>query len=94
MIKSDDFTPRSLDDMVFGNAAAKDMLTNIVSGNLPFPAFGKCGILLHGAWGTGKTTLAKMLPDLLEAGRGGNDSGYRLHKCAMAGDGASTVQKI
>ena len=94
MIKSDDFTPRSLDDMVFGNAAAKDMLTNIVSGNLPFPAFGKCGILLHGAWGTGKTTLARMLPDLLEAGRGGNDSGYRLHKCAMAGDGASTVQKI
>jgi replication-associated recombination protein RarA len=80
--------------MVFGNATAKSKLEDIVSGNLPFPAFGMCGILLYGTWGTGKTTIARMLPDMMEHARGGKDSGYSFHKCAMGGDGASTVQSI
>jgi replication-associated recombination protein RarA len=94
MFNPNDFTPTQLDDMVYGNANAKSKLKDIVSGNLPFPAFGKCGILLYGAWGTGKTTLARMLPDMMEQARGGDDSGYEFHKCAMGGDGASTVQKV
>ena len=76
MFNPNDFTPTQLDDMVYGNANAKSKLKDIVSGNLPFPAFGKCGILLYGAWGTGKTTLARMLPDIMEQARGGDDSGY------------------
>jgi len=79
---------------VYGNANAKSKLKDIVSGNLPFPAFGKCGVLLYGAWGAGKTTLAHMLPDMMEQARGGDDSDYEFHKCAMGGDGASTVQKV
>ena len=94
MLTRNNFAPTTLNDMVFGNTTAKSKLEDIVSGDLPFPAFGKCGILLDGAWGTGKTTLAKMLPDLMEQARGGDISGYNFHKCAMAGDGASTVQKI
>lgn len=88
------FTPTTLDDIVTGNPADKAKLEDIVTGKVPFPAFGKCSILLYGAWGTGKTTLAKMLPDLMEQARGGDDSGYEFHKCAMGGDGASTVQKV
>jgi len=94
MLDRNNFAPTTLDDMVFGNATVKSKLEDIVSGNLPFPAFGKCGILLYGAWGTGKTTLARMLPDMMEQARGGEDSGYSFHKCAMGGDGASTVQSI
>ena len=94
MLNRNNFAPTTLDDMVFGNTTAKSKLEDIVSGNLPFPAFGKCGILLYGAWGTGKTTLANMLPDMMECARGGDFSGYSFHKCAMAGDGASTVQSI
>lgn len=94
MLDRKNFAPTTLDDMVFGNATAKSKLEDIVSGNLPFPAFGMCGILLYGTWGTGKTTLARMLPDMMEHARGGEDSGYSFHKCAMGGDGASTVQSI
>ena len=94
MLDRNNFAPTTLDDMVFGNATAKSKLEDIVSGNLPFPAFGMCGILLYGTWGTGKTTLARMLPDMMEHARGGVDSGYSFHKCAMGGDGASTVQSI
>jgi hypothetical protein len=49
MLDRNDFTPTTLGDMVFGNATVKSKLEDIVSGNLPFPAFGKCGILLYGA---------------------------------------------
>ncbi len=38
---------------------------------MPFPFKGKSGILLHGVWGTGKSTLAMLLPDLFEAAYGG-----------------------
>lgn len=38
---------------------------------MPFPFGGKTGILLHGTWGTGKTTLAELLPELLETAYSG-----------------------
>jgi replication-associated recombination protein RarA len=94
MFNPNDLTPTQLDDMVYGNAKAKSKLKDIVSGNLPIPAFGKCGILLCGAVGTGKATLARILPNMMDQARGGQDSGYEFHQCAMGGDGASTVQKV
>jgi DNA polymerase III delta prime subunit len=42
---------------------------------MPFPFGGKTGILLHGTWGTGKTTLAELLPDLLESAHSGTWTG-------------------
>ena len=94
MINPDDFAPRTLEEMVISDADSKAKLNEVVTGTVPFPAFGKCSILLFGAWGTGKTTLARMLPDLMEKFRGGAESGCEFHKCAMGGDGASAVQRI
>ena len=59
-------TPNCLDDFLFSNGTHKRMLELILSRKLPFPFGGKTGILLHGTWGTGKTTLAELLPELLE----------------------------
>lgn len=59
-------TPNCLDDFLFSNSTDRKMLELILSRKLPFPFSGKTGILLHGTWGTGKTTLAELLPDLLE----------------------------
>jgi DNA polymerase III delta prime subunit len=64
-------TPNCLDDFLFSNATDKRMLELILSRKLPFPFGGKTGILLHGTWGTGKTTLAQLLPELLETAYSG-----------------------
>ena len=94
MINPDDFVPRTLEDMVIGDTDSKSKLNDIVTGTIPFPAFDKCGILLFGAWGTGKTTLARMLPDLMEANRGGADALSSFHACAQGGNGAALMNKI
>ena len=60
-------TPNCLDDFLFSNAADHALLKLILERKLPFPSNGKSGILLHGTWGTGKSTLATLLPELLEA---------------------------
>ncbi len=65
-------TPNFLDDFLFSNPADKRTLELILSRKLPFPFGGKTGILLHGTWGTGKTTLAELLPELLETAYSGN----------------------
>ncbi len=59
-------TPNCLDDFLFSNPADRKKLALILQRKLPFPFGGKSGILLHGTWGTGKSTLAKLLPSLLE----------------------------
>jgi len=94
MINPDDFAPRTLEDMVISDADSKAKLNDIVSGAVPFPAFGKCGILLFGAWGTGKTTLARLLPDLMETNRGGANALSSFHACAQGGNGAVLMNKI
>ncbi len=94
MFNPDDLNPQSIDDCVFGNATAKVTLQDIVSNTLPFPAFGKCAILLYGTWGTGKTTLARLLPDLMEQARKGQSAYSTFHKCAMGANGMSLINKI
>jgi DNA polymerase III delta prime subunit len=62
-----DLTPNCLDDFLFSNEADHALMKLILGRKLPFPFNGKSGILLHGTWGTGKSTLATLLPELLEA---------------------------
>ena len=64
-------TPNCLYDFLFSNAADQDLLKLILGRKLPFPFNGKSGILLHGTWGTGKSTLAKLLPELIETAYSG-----------------------
>ena len=95
MITANTVTPKTVNDCVMGNQEAKGTLDDLVSGKIPFPAFGKCGILLHGLWGTGKTTLAKLLPDAIERARVGHDAQYGdFHSCAMGANGVTLMNKI
>jgi len=94
MISEQDFLPKSLDECVISDIHSRDTLHHVVTNRTPFPAFGKCGILLHGPYGTGKTTTAHLLPELMEQARGGSDADYRFHRCAQGTNGAVLMTTI
>lgn len=60
------FAPKCLGDFLFSNADDRALLELILQRKLPFPFAGKNCILFHGTWGTGKTSLATLFPELLE----------------------------
>jgi replication-associated recombination protein RarA len=65
------YQPQTINEVVFGNDESRLLIEDIVSGLLPFPFEGKTGILLYGTFGTGKTTLARLLPQAIEQGQTG-----------------------
>lgn len=66
------YTPKSINDIVFSEQKSKSLIEQLVTGQRPFPiAGGKCGILMYGIPGTGKSALAKLLPDAMEEARTG-----------------------
>ncbi len=94
MLNEKEFLPTSLDEIVVSDVLSKDMLTKIVNKVIPFPAFGKCGIILQGPYGTGKTTLADLLPELMEKACGGSEAQYEIYRCAQSMNGSSLINKI
>jgi DNA polymerase III delta prime subunit len=94
MFNEKDFLPKTLDECVISDVRSKDILASILNGSMPFPAFGKCGILLHGNYGTGKTTTACLLPELIEKSRGGSNAMYDLYRCAQGMNGVSLMNSI
>lgn len=68
---SNDYSPTTPFEIIYGNEESYHRIEDIICGFEQLPADGKCGILLYGAFGTGKTTLAKMLPECIEIGRTG-----------------------
>lgn len=73
-MKAIETTPKSLDDFVFSNPAMKTLPEDLTTGRRPFPCSGRNGVMIYGPAGTGKTALAKSLPDLYEIGHGGEAS--------------------
>lgn len=94
MINPKHFEPKTPRECVFGNLRAQATLDSLISGAMPFPAFGKSGILLYGAWGTGKTTLAKLLPEAIEVARGGIDADYDFIPCGGKAVGAVSIANL
>ena len=68
---TNNYTPTTPFDIIYGNEESYHRIEDIICGFEKLPDDGKCGILLYGAFGTGKTTLAKMLPECIEMGRTG-----------------------
>lgn len=74
MFNENQFIPTTVYEVFYGNEESQRRIADIVGGAEPFPAFGKSAILLYGVWGTGKTTLARMLPDAIETARVGHET--------------------
>ena len=68
-MNTNNYTPATVNDILYGSEESKLRIEEIVDGHIPFPFFGKCAILLYGTFGTGKTTLAKIIPNAVEVGK-------------------------
>ena len=87
------YAPKTIDDIVFKSANTQQQIMDIVNGNVPFPT-SKCGILLYGTWGTGKSQLAKLLPDAIEFNKTGCSSNYVLCAIGSGNDGVKVISNI
>ena len=57
--------PVCLDDFAL-QQNSRYKLESILDQTMPFPSNGVCGIILYGLYGTGKTTMANLLPGLID----------------------------
>lgn len=87
------YAPKTVDDIVYKSQNEQLQIMDIVNGNVPFPT-SKKGILLYGASGTGKSALARLLPDAIEMNKTGGYSNYHYHRIGSGNDGIRVVNLI
>lgn len=88
------YDPESVGDIVFANANDRIRITEIVDGLRPFPQSGKNGILLYGPSGTGKSALAKLLPDAMEMALTGRPSNFKYIHVTQGSNGMNMLKEI
>jgi replication-associated recombination protein RarA len=88
------FQPTTLQDFAFSSPKTENTLKGIVNRTIPFPCDGTSGILLYGVFGTGKTTLARLLPELIEQAHGGTSASYEYVSCEQGKRGSELMKEI
>ncbi len=100
-------TPTMPDDFVL-MSHTKDKLNAVLNGMINFPANGVSGLVLYGIYGTGKTTMANLLPGWIETAKttkflannpvgqlaDQTDPYFIFQACAQGQNGASVIGNI
>lgn len=95
LINLNAYQPISINDIIFGSDEGKARIYEIVEGRKTFPSNGKNGILLYGVWGSGKTTLAKMLPTAIESVKTHKElCDFEFIQCKQGMNGAELMKRI
>jgi DNA polymerase III delta prime subunit len=92
----DKYAPQQIGDIIWGNTESELRIQDIVTGAEMLPSSGKSAILLYGTFGTGKTTLACMLPSAIEHGRTGEELNfpYDFIACQQGFNGPQVMKLI
>lgn len=87
--------PTTYKDIIFPNAETARLVDDLVTSRLPFPAHGKNGLMIYGPTGTGKSTLAGLLPDAIEMARIGQTAYVPTRHAVTAGNnGAGLISSL
>lgn len=87
--------PTSYKHIVYPSPEIAARVDQLVTNQLPFPTDGARGLLIWGPCGTGKSTLAKLLPDAFELARGGQVPAIPRHeKIASGNNGAALITSL
>lgn len=87
------YSPKTIDEIFYKSANEQQQIMDIVTSKVPFPT-SKNGILLYGTNGTGKSALARLLPDAIEINKTGGYSNYHYHRIGTGNDGVRVVNLI
>jgi len=99
--------PECLNDFAL-QPTSRYKLESILDQTLPLPEHGVCGVILYGLYGTGKTTMARLLPGLIETARTTDvlnsrvagqvidsvDPCFDYHACASGQNSTNLIQTI
>ena len=88
------YVPTTIHETVFARDSDKQRMLDLVSGDLPFPMGGVNGILLYGVTGTGKSTLAKLLPDAIENHKTGTRPMMEHFEIENESDGRAALRLV
>jgi replication-associated recombination protein RarA len=86
--------PAVITDIIYHSATERQLISDIATGKRQFPCAGKNCILLYGDFGTGKTTLARLLPEAIEQSKGGSNAFFDFIPCSQALTGPALMQQI